>query len=388
MWKPIRIKKKYKPRRIAEVVTKDGINVIGFLYGIPTPLEIPKEVIKEVIRRIKEGSPSNFVDWRPKDWSQTYSDELNSAVKLFYKGKGYILPDVLILDNIEHKLDLSQISFKLEKKSFELDNDVRALTEVPFKQLKEYLSKKDYSNDTHLKLIKIIEGEDRVILQVQPVNYEHFMHTNLVLDAGGGKAQTLRDWIHPNGKLEELDKSRLADHLGVNILLFTADGRLIMQKRSRKVAFRTNELCPAASGAIDFGDVQDKINLKNMHKLREAWEEIGICPSDIPIDQIFFLGITRELILGGKPGMVFFGKTNLSEKQIEEKLKNAKDKWESDELIFFNFGQIAHKDLDNVMEKHKFLCKVDEYLDEYLDEFSIPLMTAVSLWVKWRIYDK
>jgi len=122
-----------------------------------------------------------------------------------------------------------------------------------------------------------------------------------------------------------------------------------------------------------------------MHKLREAFEEIGIIKTDISKGQIFFLGITRELIRGGTVDMFFFAKTNLSEKQIVEKWEDARDKWEAEKLIFFHFGQIAHKNLNNSMEKHRFLSKVDEFIDKYINASSIPLLTSIALWVKYRM---
>ena len=145
------------------------------------------------------------------------------------------------------------------------------------------------------------------------------------------------------------------------------------------------ELCSAASGAVSLTDVPTEITLEEMSKLREAFEEIGISKTDIPPDQIFFLGITRELIRGGKPEMFLFGKTTLSEKQIKEKREDARDKWESKKLIFFHFGQITDKSLSNTMEKHRFLSKVDEFIDAYIDKSSVPHLTAVALWAKSRV---
>ena len=379
----MRIKKKSKSKRIKEAAIRDGINYIAGLSGIPFPLG----VVEELVRMRKEGSPPNFVDWQLEDWPQIYINELNSAVQLFYRGKEYLLPQVLILNNIERKLDLSQIGFKLEDKPFELKDNIRALTEVPFKQLVIYLRKKRrYSNEQNLRLINILEEKDGAILKVQPVEYKYYVHTNLVLDAKSKeKEQTLREYLHSDGKLEKLKESLFANHLGINILLFTADGSLIMQERSGEVAFRTKELCPAASGTVSFTDVPTEITLEKMPKLREAFGEIGIIKTDIPTNQIFFLGITRELIRGGQPEMFFFGKTNLSEKQIRDKWEDAKDKWESKKLVFFHFGQIAHKDLINVMEKHKFLSKIDEFIDKYINKLSIPLLTSVALWIKYRM---
>ena len=382
----MKIRKESKFTRIREAITKDGINYIIGLSGIPFPLE----VIKEVIKIIEEEATPHFVDWKLENWPQIYHQELKKCVKLPYKGKEHFLPQVLIFDNIEKNLNLSNIHFSLMQTHFSLRNEVRALTESSFEKLLNYLRRKRiFINEHKLRLVNIIEECEKVTLIVQSVEYKYYVHTNLVLDAKPkGRDQTLREALHSSGKLEDLDKSSLADLLGINILLFTADGSLIMQKRSKKVAFRTGELCPSASGTLSLTDVPNvpnTITLKDMPKLREAFEEIGLITMDVPIDQIFFLGITRELIRGGTADMFFFAQTNLSEKDVIEKRKDARDRWESKKLIFFNFGSLARDDLNSQTKKHGFLSKVDDFIDKYIDQSSIPLLTSVALWVKYRM---
>ena len=377
------IKKKSKSKRIKEAAIRDGINYIVGLSKIPVPLA----VVKELLRIRKEEAPPNFVDWELTDWPEIYHQEVGKCVKLPYKGEEHFLPQVLIFDNTRKKLNLSNIHFYPMGTFFDLRNDIRALTEDSFEKLLNYLrEKRSYSNEQNLRLINIIEEQEKVILEVQPVEYKYYVHTNLVLDVKSKeKDQPLRKYLHSGGKLEDLNKSSLADQLGINILLFTADGSLIMQKRSKRVAFRTGELCPAASGWVSLTDVPTTITIEEMPKFREAFEEIGIVKSDISTDQIFFLGITRELIRGGTVDMFFFAKTTLSEKQIVEKWEDARDKWESEELTFFHFGQAVNKNPSTAMEKHRFLSKIDEFIDDYIDQSSIPLLTSVALLVKYRM---
>lgn len=383
----MRLRKSMRLEKITAI--KGGIvEVVSYVTGLPIPLG----VIEKILKIIKEDSPPHFVDWELRDWPKIYHQEAGRWVKLPYKGEKHFLPQALIFDNTTKKLNLSNIHFRRLEKPFDLSNNERALaicalTEDCFEKLLNYLRKKrSYSNEQNLRLVDIIEEQEKVMLEVQPVEYKYYVHTNLVLDVKPKEQdQTLRELLHSNGKLEDLNKSSLADLLGINILLFTVDGSLIIQKRSKREAFRTGELCPAASGTISLTDVPTTITLEEMPKLREAFEEIGIIQTDIPKDQIFFLGITRELVRGGTADMFFFAKTNLSKKQIEKKWKDARDKWESEKLIFFHFGDIAHGNLNNWMERHGFLCKVDEFIDKYKDESSIPLLTSVALWVKYRI---
>ncbi len=292
------------------------------------------------------------------------------------------------LSNIKENKKLSEIKFNFNNKSFILDDEVRALTEIPYKRLLKLLRKKRrFSNDQNLRLYKILKKDNNIVLNVQPVDYNLFVHTNLLLDVKlKNKKQTLRELLHSNGKLEQLNNSLLANHLGIGILLFTADGSIIIQKRSKKVAFRTNEFCPTASGAISSTDLPVNLSLENMAIFRESFEEIGINNSDIMFDQTKFLGITRELIRAGKPEMFFIAKTKLSEDEIKYKWKDAKDKWESKKIIFINFGELAFKKLFTQNEKHDFLLKIDDYINKYSNQSSIPLLTGIALWVQEKIF--
>ncbi len=389
----MRIKKKSKSKRIKEAAIKDAAgelsSLTGYILGL-SKIPIPLEILKEIIAIIKEESPPHFVDWKLEDWPGIYHQELEKCVKLPYKGKEYFLPEVLIFDNIKKRLNLSNVHFHRMETPFSLPDNIRALTESSFEKLLKYLQKKRrYSNEQNLRLVNIIEKEMEIELEVQSVKYRDFVHTNLLLDAKSKeKDQTLRDYLHSSGKIEGLNNSPLANHLGINILLFTADGSLIMQKRSGKVAFRTKELCSAASGAVSITDVVPKITLEEMPKLRKGFEEIGIFKGDVPKGQIFFLGITRELIRGGKPEMFFFGKTDLSERQIKKRWGNARDKWESKDLVFFHFGKVAYDDLTQNYRIHEFLSKVDNFIDKYVERSSIPLLTNLALWIKYRLEQK
>jgi hypothetical protein len=382
----MKIKEKSKSKRLIEAIVEDGINyIIGF-----SRIPIFSRTAVELSKIRSEESPINFVDWQLKEWPLLYSNEIPSAVQFSYKKRKFLLPQILIF---EKDLDLSQIILRCCSKAFQLRDDVRALTEDSFETLRHYLrNKRNYSNEENLRLTNIIEEDEKVIFEVQSVAYEDYLHTNLVLDAKSkGKTETLRQYLHSQHRLEELNDSPLANNLGVNILLFTADGSLTMQERSKKVAFRSGELCPSASGTMSLTDLRygDECSLDSIPKLREAFEELGIHAEDIPQDQLFFLGVTRELIRGGEPELFFFGRTSLSRKELEkERWRDARDKWESRKLHFFHFGRIAFEDLTGAHKVHEFLSSVDDFSDEYLEMASVTLLANIALWVRYRLAQK
>jgi len=366
-----------------EAAKADGLSYIVGLTSLPLPLEIIKTLIQ--IRR--ESSPFNFVDWELRNWPEIYFKELSALMKLLFHGKEYLLPQVLLFNNVERKLKLEQVIFQPETKPFKPPPSVIALTEKAFQQLLKALKRhKVYYNDENVRLINVIEKNKKLVLKVQPVEYKWYVHTNLVLDAKIGKSDTLREYLHSDGKLEKLSESPLANNLGINILLFTADGSLIIKKR-KKVALRRGELDPSVSGTICLTDLPiSLITFAQMPHLREALEELGIVSSRV--SHVFLLGLTRELIRGGEPELFLSARTNLTENQVKNCWKSARDKHEAKDLMFYNFGRIGFEILNNDQKKHSFLLKVDDFLKKYIENASIPLLTAIAFWVQYRLQQK
>jgi len=216
------------------------------------------------------------------------------------------------------------------------------------------------------------------------VMFDDAVRTNLVLDADfQGEGNTLRNQVHGSGRLETLEASKLANHCGVNILIFTPDGQLIIQKRSSKVAVRPNEYCPSGSGTLEARDVATSMPLSDVNVLREAFEEIGVQPH--VSDQVTFLGITRELIRGGQPEFFFAAKTQQTRAEVLASSKSARDRFEHSSLHFSDFGKFAFDHDRTPAGNHDFLNKAEACIDEYKDRMSIPLWTALTLWSNARI---
>jgi hypothetical protein len=368
-------------KRLGGAAAEDAVS---FICGLPMPgVPVPLETVKTLVRLIRERSPYNFVDWELRNWPEIYRKQREHLVTLSYQGKKYPLPQVLVLDNTSLKYSLSDVRLHLQPSRFQLRPKIRALTEIPFKKLAKALR---YSNDENLRLVEISETQRKLDLTLQPVQFEDYLRTNLVLDAKiKGKHETLRQSLHHDGVLENLNESPLANNLGINILLLTADGSLIIQQRSKKVALRRGEFCPSASGTVSLEDVPGDIALDRMYGLREAFEEIGIQSPDVVSETVVLLGITRELIRGGEPEMFLCAATSLSEGGIRAKWEHARDNWEATNLTFCNLGRIAHGPLDSSDAQHEFLGAIDGFIDRFIDHASIPLLTNIALWADYRL---
>ncbi len=128
-------------------------------------------------------------------------------------------------------------------------------------------------------------------LHFQPVNYTDYVRTNLGLD---GRA-SLRAGEVREGRLVPLDRSGLANTVGLGILVFSSDGALVLQRRAADgVLFAASQIASAGSGTLDWSDVQGCLGgvLGGLDLYREVVEEVGVPRSG----RVELLGLTRELV--------------------------------------------------------------------------------------------
>lgn len=140
--------------------------------------------------------------------------------------------------------------------------------------------------------------------------------------------KTLREHLsEQSGQLCRINKSPLVNHIGVICMVESADGFIIVQKRSSGIANRPNTFSSSVSGALDWKDFSSGKEAHLEGAVREGVEELGIILHDIE-----FLGLVREFLRGGKPEMYFYTKSKYSFEEIKNNWTKAKDRQESDRL--------------------------------------------------------
>jgi hypothetical protein len=366
-----------------------GEDFVGIVTGFPmvsTVSALTTSIGAYVIPKFRFLVPSSYLDWQLKDWRSIYSKE--TPLKTTYRGDSWALPQVLSFDNTSQQYSLTQIYIILNETPFIIPLDIKARTEDAFQAYMRLLKLrgKFYSNETNVRLLKIDLHPDSVDLIVQSVQYEDYVRTNLCLDSKfRDRRLTIRNQIHRNGELESLETSPLANNFGINALIFTADGQLIVQRRSNTVIIRPGEYCPSASGTISFSDVSSgRLSIDKLPTLREAYDELGISPTDVVPQSLRFLGVTRELIRGGEPEMFLSCKTALSGADLSKKHEYAREKFESKDLHFFDFGDLAFVKLDDESRLDRFRILFDECIDRFGHRMSVPLWTNLALWKQSR----
>ena len=298
----------------------------------------------------------------------------------------YHLPVVIEIDNSLSGLSLENIKVSFSEETFSLDKELEAAATHFFSSYRWMLRiyRKKYFDGELARLKSILLTSAEVKLFLQPVRYSAVCKTHMCLDAPiGNKDDTIRYRVHRDNSLQSLEKSRLANALGVNTLLFTADGELIIQKRARNVVVASSLLGPPSSGdfeADDFRPIVD--NFQTIPFFRESKEELHIHHRDIKKECVKFLGITRELLRGGKPEMFFMALTDLSREKVIKLREDARDKWESSSLIFWPFGGDVFSDKLTDDRKYIFRKTMDDLLNKHRNSMSLPLLSALALWQK------
>lgn len=370
-----------------DLFTSASDDIASIITGLPVGT-LRRLALASVLWRLPWVSSAYFLDWELRDWPKIYYREVSRCLMIHHHGTRLMLPQVPLL--LWNAPTGTNIFVDHRSEPFVLAEDIRAMTEESLKLQKRFyrLWRRKYTNETNLRLkgIEFTNGEESTLV-VQGVKYEDYVRTNLGLDVKySGQQETLRQRVHPDGKLEELSQSPLGNSTGIGTLLFTADGKLIMQKRSWRVAIRPGELAPSSSGTLTYTDVPagTRVALGKLPKLRETFEELGLGPTDIR-GEIMFLGLTRELIRGGQPELFFFGFTGLSENDVRARFADAEDKFESRRIVFYDFGNLAFDELKTDDLRHDFLSRLDGLIDQYRPAMSVPLWTSLALWRERRL---
>lgn len=363
---------------IFRALLSDSVDIMA---GMVVPIPFPRELIRVIYERMRQSPVNKFINTDHGELLRYYDDNTIRYLELTFNNETEYLPQHLVIDNTIEQLSAEHFIFKFDSAVFELPEQFKDKTGHAFNTIVKNIT---YNNGENLRLSKLEKQNDTYIFHTQPVYYETYLHTNIVVDYEPKNKRTVRSIVHPEGKLERFDESQLANHIGINILIFTPQGHLIIPVRSRKVSYAPLELAASISGAVTATDVSDGRPIQEHAIVREGIEELGLKRNEIIEDSITFLGLTRELVRGGKPEIFFTMETVLSYDEIVTRWKRAEDKWESNKLIYFPFGVNITEPLSTEEDCATFERTIATIFKEYGSNMSLPLITNLALWMKMK----
>jgi hypothetical protein len=355
-----------------------------------------------ILRRLSDkiNKEGGWLDWTGGNWENIYVNDLKSVVRLELLERSFLLPQVLEFDNTLQALSLEAFKIQIHPHLTEYKvpdlYTVRNKDIVPYyKGLKRTLFGPNVElSDGVCARLKDFEQTTKTFT-FQKVSYFDYLKTNLAMDNANASI-SLRQELHQASKsVQPLRESPLANHLGINILIFSNGGEAVLHRRSREVLVRPDELCSSASGAITFRDVSfsktESLTLADLFLNRETEEELGSKVAENVKGATSFLALTREIIRGGKPELFLFANSTLSWEEIVDSYENSEGKRrnESVEILPLNFNPYHYQSLSNLdgMDISKFKQRFENEVKkiEKMGKLSVPLLTNLALWYSYKM---
>lgn len=212
------------------------------------------------------------------------------------------------------------------------------------------------SNNVTIRLKKAGYDEQKreLVLDTERSLYFYMLVTNRCMDYSISDTMTLREVYEFNDKVSPLEESKLGNQIGINGLVFTSDGYLLIEKRGKKkttwkgklaqpisLALKEKDILPNG-GLIDgspeaANDAFRGIIFQTLQKNYGIDENMiaGIGTDGSVKNGAFdlkdsFLGLARDLIEGGKPNMYFYIALNVTAAELKAVMEQrAKDAAES-----------------------------------------------------------
>lgn len=212
-----------------------------------------------------------------------------------------------------------------------------------------------YSNNSTIRLknISYDDKSKKLVLETERTQYFDMLITNRCMDFKLKSLVSVRAVYESGSKITPLEKSLLSNQIGINGLIFTADGYLLLEKRGYKKVTWKGKLAQPISLAMKKDDIASEMrddrllpHLDEKGNEKETPEvyangifktiisktiknNFGITEGDIEKFDISrnLLGVARDLLEGGKPNIYFYvvvKKTADECKQmLEERAKRA-----------------------------------------------------------------
>lgn len=262
--------------------------------------------LKNVVKKRKK--PKNPV-------SDKYSDKYKARqadIDDYMNGK-LRLPSVNVFANI---LGNTQVTFNDSTNMFE---PPRFVTENKLALMGAHKASSVRNNDT-IRLDDIDFANDRLVLNTRRTQYYDMLVTNRCMDFKLDGSVSLREMFEYGSKVSPLSESQFANQIGINGLIFSRDGYLLLEKRGHSKTTWKNKFAQPISLAMKKSDVIlgkdgkigalpeqanavfEKIVLTTVKK-NFGLDKSDLLGFDVSVN---LLGIARDLLEGGKPNMYFY----------------------------------------------------------------------------------
>lgn len=263
-----------------------------------------------------------------KDIYSSEHSSLEKEITLYNEHGVLLLPSINIYTNI-----LGNARVKL------IDNcTIKKLPEFIINNATEFMNAHKYSkmaNNLTIRLDDINVNNEEVYLHTSRTYYYHMLLTNRCMDYKIPSGMSVRSLYEFNNEITPLNDSKLSNQIGINGMIITSDGYLLLEKRDRKKTTWKNKFAQPISLALKASDL--KLTANDIMEDSEEYAQkklLGVIEKTIKVNfgltkedyeelslKTNLLGLARDLLEGGKPNLYFVVTLNKNSKEIAELLK-------------------------------------------------------------------
>lgn len=284
-------------------------------------------------------------------------------IQAYVDGKLY-LPNVNVYANIkgDTQVSIADTSDKFKLPRFVRDNTLN---------LMEAHGHSNFSNNVTIRLndVEVTNG-NQLTLKTGRSQYFDMLITNRCMDYKLNDMLSIRDVYESGNTVSPLAESQLGNQIGINGLIFTKDGYLLVEKRGYHKTTWKNKFAQPISLAMKKSDIkclEDNNTITHKDSVEDIFSDIilgtieknfGLTKDDIVEFNLSqnFLGIARDLLEGGKPNMYFYVTVNMTAQQLDKLLEDKAQKASKALKDEINFPELSTDKLDS-----------DYYLIRYKD---------------------
>ena len=261
-------------------------------------------------------------------------------VKDFVKKRIVELPDVNIFTNIEGNV---QVHFEDKVEDYQLPNFIESNA---ISIMEAHKTSKSKNVETIRLSGHSYEKETKSLtLNTSRTCYNHMLLTNRCMDFSIGTGLSIREIYEYRSQVLPLSETKMGNQIGIEGLIITTDGMTLIEKRNhtQRTTWRDKFAQPISLSMkkSDMG-LEGKDELKKSHKdaeeafrkmLKKHLEGFGLRMYDEnhPEDKWDYrfdlsknlLGISRDLLEGGKPNLYFYVVVNCTGEELVNRLQEA-----------------------------------------------------------------
>lgn len=328
-------------------------------------------------KQYKKSIKNNVKDF----YSEEYQS-LNKEINLYNEHGVLLLPSINIYSNILGNAKVKLIDTNLVKK----------LPDFIINNASDFMYAHKYSimkNNLTIRLDDIDVSDEIVNLYTSRTYYYHMLLTNRCMDYKIPSGMSVRSLYEFQNNITPLVDSKLSNQIGINGMIITNDGYLLLEKRDRKKTTWKNKFAQPISLALKANDLKlnandimddniDYANEKIVNVLKKTMKvNFGLTEKDYGTIELrsALLGLARDLLEGGKPNLYFAVALNKNSQELAKLLKENASK----------------NDYENALKKGKLssLYYLVDYHDIKIDfDYSLKLKQNKIIRIKRIVYPR